>query len=359
MRDVALAGEELTNAFGSTSPEMVFASEYYLHRGAHLLLPALAAFARSEGASAAVVKNVAFFAGALRALPDARVTQFVGSAAMLPGVDLAQLLCIVRAVGTPHADALFQRVAASVAQLADPALREVAAGVARVPVALPPAWPFPHLGAALAGAARTEDWKPAPGAPPLPFELHPAAAHMRELDGATWLLFSAHVVLESNVAHFYATGDAAALQRVVEAALPWADAGAALPNAVELVVGFPAPLPAPLELREGAPPGEALAAIRASVARAALWLLLHHSRRHAAVTRAVADACAALGAVVAEPDAAAAAAAGAAPAPGNAPDDAMRRLKVLPALLHLIATTRLNNPFAPLKGRMSLEDLVD
>jgi hypothetical protein len=374
-RDVAQAGEELAAAFGAGSPEMVYASEYYLHRCSHLLLPSLALFWRSAapGAGALAIKNVAFYGAALRALPDGFLTQFVGSAAMLPGANLAELLCITRAVGTPHSAALFARLRASLAAATgggDAGAGEMAAladAVARAPVAPPPEWPFPHLAPGLEAAATPDAWKPAPGAPPAPFELHPAAAHVRgSVDGATWLFFCANVVLESNVAHFYATGDPAALRRVVEAALPWADAGAALPNAVELVVNIATPLPAPLALREGdAPTGEVLAAIRANVARLALWLLLHHSRRHPAVTAAVAEACAGLGGAVAEPDAAAAAAAraggAAAAAAAAAPEaaaDAARRLKVLPALLHLIATTRLNNPFAPLSGRAPLGDLM-
>jgi hypothetical protein len=363
-RDVAAGGEQLVTAFGSAHPEGVFVSEYYLHKLDHLLLPSLAAFMRApeEARGASAVKTAAFFSGALRALPDARLTHFVGSAAMLPGVDLPLLLCVVRGVGTPHAGALFTRLTASLPQLGDPALEALAEGLARVPVAPPPTWPFPHLAPGLERAGATDAWRPPPGAPPAPFELHPAAAHLRDsVDGAAWLFFSANAVLEANVAHFYATGDAAALDRVVEAALPWADAGAALPNAVELVANLAAPLPPALQLREGAPPGEALAAIRANVARLALWLLLHHSRRHPAVVAAVARACGALGGAVAEPDAASAAAraAGAPPPPLSAvaADDALRGVKVLPALLHLIATSRLNNPHQLLKGRLSLDDL--
>jgi len=101
-------------------------------------------------------------------------------------------------------------------------------------------------------------------------------------------------------------------------------------------VPFIASLSEPLPEDVVGPPGEARAA-RANISRLAVWTLLHHTRRHPAVTAALAQAAGALAPFIAEADARGGA---------QAPYDATRlrhRLEVLPALLHLSARAALDN----------------
>lgn len=82
--------------------------------------------------------------------------------------------------------------------------------------------------------------------------------------------------------------------------------------------------------------------MRLQVGRIALWSLLRQARRHRAIPDAVVAACAELTGHLVEPDAREEGS-GAAPLAPWAADKA--RMEVFPALLHLMARSRLDAPF--------------
>jgi len=294
----------------------------------------------------------------LRALPDETFKSYAAALALAEGVDVALMLAAVRAADTPAARALFERMGASVRRSGNRALAELAQHVAAVPLAPPAEWPFPHLPPALPRGARAAAGVPPVGAPPRAHELAPASAAARTaLTPAEYLLTSATTVLEALWAEFYATGARAPLRRVLALAATWAEF-AATPDAVAYLVAIEKPLPEGLAFRSDAAAAggaagaggvgddeRALRSVRATVARAAVWSLLHHSRRHARVTAAVAEACGALAWHVAEPGAREPRDA-AEPWSDLSADDARAALEVWPALLHLVARGALDAPHA-------------
>ena len=103
-------------------------------------------------------------------------------------------------------------------------------------------------------------------------------------------------------------------------------------------------------------PTTAAASVRLQVGRIALWSLLQQARRHKAIPDAVVAACAELTEHLVEPDLPpgedAATLTGAAQAASSSPhqqqrtpwSEALPRMEVFPALLHLMARSRLDTP---------------
>jgi hypothetical protein len=353
---VAAGVTELERAYGGAHAEKVWMGEYYRHGEHRFAVPALALVSRDARAAAvpaAATKAAVFFGALLRALPEETLKQYAAALAMAEGVDAALMFAAVRAADTPASRAIFERMGASVRRSGNRAVMALAQHVAAVPLAPPSDWPFPHLPPALPAGARAAAGVPPAGAPPRAHELAPASAAARDaLTPAEYLLTSATTVLEALWAEFYATGARAPLRRVIALAASWAEF-AATPDAVSYLVAIEKPLPAGLAFRSddaaaaaAAAAGDdepALRAVRATVARAAVWSLLHHSRRHARVTAAVAEACGALAWHVAEP-------AAREPRDADAPwadldgDAARDMLEVVPALLHLISRAAIDAP---------------
>lgn len=364
-KGVAGGVASLAQAYGGAERcESMWASEYYRHREHKYLVPALTLGVKAAvseggagGSPALLAKHAVFYSTALRGLGEAEFMGYVNTLPLVHGLHLGTLLDVLRAVGTVQGRVVFDRLTASVAKSGGEEAGALVAHARAVPFAHAPEWPFPHLDASLARAASVGDWKPSPGEAPRVYELTGMAPHLRDMcDGPTWLLLTATTVLECQWAHFYATGDTAPLHRVLQAALPWASTQASsLPGAPTYLVDLEKPLPPAFTLKEGDTPAQSLKCIQAAVARAALWSLLMHSRRHPAVTRAIARACGDLAPFVAEPSARggwSGEGGGSSPAtattgalPALTEEEVRDRMEVWPPLLHLCARGRLDAPW--------------
>ena len=116
------------------------------------------------------------------------------------------------------------------------------AAVPRVPV---PQWADPLDDP----VALHRHWE-SPGSSPQPFEVTAWFSAARDvLDFHDYLLLSSTTVLEAQWAAFYATGDLAPLRRVLSIGRHWADRGAHLPDAVNLIVNLQEPLPKDITVR--------------------------------------------------------------------------------------------------------------
>ena len=345
-RNIASGIDSLSQFYGGRERcESMWASEYYRHREHKYLVPALklsVGSAESACSPALVSKNAVFYASVLRGLGETDFMSYVSTLPMVEGVPLGTLLDVLRGVDTVQGKIVFDRLVASAGRSGSKEVESLIAHSKCVPQSRAPEWPFPHLDPSLS-LENAELWKPEEGESPRVFEVTGLAPRLRELcDGPTWLFLSATTVLESQWAHFYATGDAQPLDRILEATLPWVSTKAVnLPDSPSFIVDIEKPLPEQFTLKKGLSPEQALTCIQANVARAALWSLLMHSRRHPAVTRAVAAACGSIAPYVAEPS-----------ARGNegsfptlSEEDVLARVETWPPLLHLISRGRMDAAF--------------
>jgi len=378
--DVRAGAAALTGAFGGDDAAATrWVTTFYAHRRSELAAPALALLAedsRQVSLPTLAAKNSAFFGALLAGLPPDAGAMLAARLTVVPRLPLELLLSIVHSAAgaSPAARAAFDRLGASVRRAGRPELTAAAAHVAATDGRPPSAWPSPvdaaAPGGAWAAAAAREAgdaWRGGSGGggrAPLPWERLPALAAARADGGVSrhdYLLLAGTTFLECNWAEFYATGGAAPLERVLDTAALWGEfddaaADAAGGDRVSLLADVSAPLPDALTAAgraPGAPPAAAAAAARAAVARAAAWSVLTFARRHGRVGEALARACVPLGPHVTEPaardaalaDAAARAAAGApGGAPPLAPAAAAARLRVLPGLLHLLASASREQP---------------
>jgi hypothetical protein len=343
---VAAGVNELQSLYGEAHAEKIWAGEYYRHMKHKYTVPALTLVSPDARTSSVLsTKQAVFFGLVFRGLPDASFQSYAAALSLADNVDIGLFLAAVRYADSPSSRLLFDRMGASVRRTGNRSLAELAQHVAAVPLSAPHAWPFPHL-EPNAQAMTVSASMPAPGSPPLPWEVSALSLAARESSNAgEYLLISSTTVLESLWAEFYATGERAPLRRILRLAATWSEF-AATPDAVSYLIAIDRPLPEGLAFEGGGKmEGDgALRAIRATLARAALWTLLHHSRRHARVTDAVAEACGAAGHFAAAPDAREVVKADA-PWAQLTEEEARDGLAVWPALLHLIACSALETPF--------------
>jgi hypothetical protein len=324
-------------------------SDFYRHREARYAVPAaFLAFqdAPSRTSPVASAKLIAFFAALFRAHPDA-VTQAAATMAMLPGIDAAFILAVMRHVGTPAARTVADRLGVSVRRSQSRPLIRACQHAAAVPVVAVEEWPMPydHVD------ALAPWWSPTPpgGSPtPWPWEVSGLFAPARDsMTLHDWLLVSSTAVVEALWGTFYATGDAKYIRRIADIASDWAHDGSAADGAVGLLLDLRAPMP-PALAGPGDSPEATARAVRAQTARVAIWSLIHHTRRHTAVTKTLAAEVSDLAPWLVDTDAHGSAAA-AEPSAAVA-GAALRRLDVFPAVLHLAARSRLDSMIASAAG---------
>lgn len=341
---VASGVTELQSLYGEAHAEKIWAGEYYRHSKHKYTVPAMTLVSSDARTSSVLsTKQAVFFGLVFRGLPETSFQSYAAALSLADNVDIGLFLAAVRYADSPSSRLLFDRMGASVRRTGNRSLAELAQHVAAVPLSAPHAWPFPHL-EPNAQAMSVAESMPANGSPPLPWEVSALSLAARESSNAgEYLLISSTTVLESLWAEFYATGAREPLRRILSLAATWSEF-AATPDAVSYLIAIDRPLPEGLAF-EGKMEGDAaLRAIRATLARAALWTLLHHSRRHARVTDAVAEACAAAGHFAAAPDAREVVKPDA-PWAHLTEEEARDGLAVWPALLHLIACSALETPF--------------
>ena len=334
---VAAGVVELQSLYGESHAEKVWGGEYYRHMMHKYTVPAMTLVSPDARTSSVLsTKHAVFFGLLFRGLPEASFQSYAAALSLAENVDIGLFLAAVRYADSPPSRALFERMGASVRRTGNRSLAELAQHVAAVPLSAPHAWPFPHLA--------SHPTLPQRNAPPLPWEVSALSLAARDTSSAgEYLLVSATTVLESLWAEFYSTGAREPLRRILSLAATWSEF-AGTPDAVSYLIAIDKPLPDGLTLVGEMEGDVALRAIRATIARAALWTLLHHSRRHARVTDAVAEACAAAGHFAAAPDARESLKLGA-PWAELTEEDARAGLAVWPALLHLIACSALETPF--------------
>ena len=352
-KSVAAGKEALADVFGrggedgAGSVEAAWASEFYRHGQHKYCVPALSLAVEAAGkvsSPALVAKHAVFYGALLRGLPADEFNAYASTLPAVDGMPLGTLVDVLGGVDSEHGRAVFARLSASLERSGSAEAQALLTHSRAVPRGTPvPRWPFPHLAPGLAEEKDMEAWKPRAGEAPRPYELTGLGPRLREAcDGPTWLLHASTTVLECQWAHFYATGESAALRAVLMAALPWASTGAsALPGAPAFLVDLEKRMPEELSFASGKGPQDTLRAIQVAVARAAQWGLLLHSRRHPAVVRELAAACGELAPFLAEPSAR-----GAEGALEPLTEEQVRhRMEVWPPLLHLMARGRLDAPF--------------
>lgn len=314
-------------------------TEYYKHRQHKYFVPALSAICSDERqASLPSISSKAavFFGAVLRQSPQDSVANTAATLTMTPGIDIGLLLAILGQTESEAGKAVADRLGASIRRSNNRALIRVGQHVAAVPKLPVEQWPVPHHQTAALHAA----WSSQPK--PYPWEVTGVFAQARDvLDFHDWLLVSSTTHVECLWATVYATGSRAAVRRLLDVAMDWAEFSDSLPDALTYVYNIEAKLPSHLTDKSTIVE-ETARSVRAQVSRVAMWSLLSHSRRHPIVTEVLAEECGRLSHFLAEPSARDAAAV---TATGLDEATAKKRIEVLPALLHLFARTRLDSPF--------------
>jgi hypothetical protein len=339
---IAAGVAELQSTYGDKHAEKIWAGEYYRNQEHKYTVPALSLVsADARTSSVLATKHAVFFGLVFRGLPDSSFQSYAAALSLADNVDIGLFLASVRFADSPVARSLFERMGASVRRTGNRTLAELSQHVAAVPLALPHSWPFPHLEPHLRDAASV----PAQSAAPQPWEVSGISLAAREAASGPneYLLVSSTTVLEALWAEFYATGSRDPLRKILRLAATWSEF-ASTPDAVSYFISIERPLPAGLNFTQTMKGDEAHKAIRATLARAAVWTLLHHSRRHSRVTEAVAEACGAVGRFAAAPDAREHLD-NSEPWANLTENEARAGLEVWPALLHLIARSALDTPF--------------
>jgi hypothetical protein len=326
-------------------------TDYYKHRQHKYFVPALAlacADPRSAGIPSVSAKNAIFFAALLRAVPD-QTAQYAATLSVTPGVDVGLLLAIIHHAGTPVAKAVEDRLAFSIRRSNNRGLVRVGQHVSAVRPVPVEEWPFPYADGVVEGLAA--GWKGSSSSSslaPQPWEVSGVFAQARDastspLDFHDYLLLSSTTVLECLWASFYATGSRAYVRRILDMSVDWAEWASSLPDQVSYLASLDVPLPADLRAK-GTTTEESARSVRAQTSRIAIWSVLHHARRHPEVTATVVEECGRLAQFAAD-----ASARDPAAVSRSGLDDAaaLKRLEVLPALLHLIARTAIDAPSAP------------
>lgn len=340
---IASGVTELQREFGGAAgahAEKVWASEYYRHGLHKYAVPALSlasADAATRASAAFSTKNVVFFGNVLAGLPDGVLGQYAAALSLAEGIDIGLFVASMRVANTPTARSVFERMGASVRRSGNKSLAELMQNVAAAPVAPASTWAFPHLGSAADVLGAREN------APTAAWEISPLSKAAREsTTPAEFALIAGTCVLEGLWAEFYATGSVVPLRRILELALAWAEF-ASTSEAVVYLVNIERPLPGDLAFSADLKGDAATRAIRAAVGRAAIWSLVHHSRRHPRVVATLAEACGALADSIAAPSAREGI-----PSKewaGLSSADRRAALEVWPPLLHLIARGALDTPF--------------
>jgi hypothetical protein len=364
--------KELQTTYGTENAHVLFMTDFYKGRadnrknyvlektqgdiegaiGHRFLIPAFALSCsdpRYSGAPSVQAKTAVFFAHAFRSggLPSQLFSQAAATLTMVPGADIALILAIMHLVNTPISKAVSERLGTSVRRSGNRPLIEAGQHISRVPVSISvDEWPMPSKITdskqllAMNELHRAED-------PVLPYEVTPIFSQARVLLPLhDLLLVTSMTILESQWAAFYATGDKRYIRRVAEIASDWSECSDLVPDSVSFLLNVEAKLPQEIApdaatcSSAGSPETAALESARsarAHVSRAAAWSLLTHARRHPRVIETVAEECGKLSLFISDirdesdiKDS------------GLSETIARRRVEILPALIHLMARSKID-----------------
>ena len=365
--------KELQSVYGSENAHVLFMTDFYKGRldynsrgqqqqktttdsegalGHRFLIPSFALSCidpRYAGAPSVQAKTAVFFSHAFRegGLPPQLFSQAAATLTMVPGADIALILAVMHLVNTPISKAVSERLGMSVRRSGNRPLIEAGQHISRVPTSVSvDEWPMPSKITdpkkllALNELTRSDE-------PVSPYEVTPIFSQARVLLPLhDLLLVTSMSVLESQWAAFYATGDKRYVRRIAEIASDWSECSEIVPDAVSYLLNVEAKLP-----QEIAPDADACASAgnaesaalesarsaRAHVSRAAAWSLLTHARRHPRVIETLAEECAKLSQFISDvrdetevKDS------------GMSEAVARRKVEQFPALLHLMARSKLD-----------------
>jgi len=361
--------KELQSVYGSENAHVLFMTDFYKGRldynsrekdsldsegasGHRFLIPAFALSCsdpRYAGAPSVQAKTAVFFSHAFRkgGLPTTLFSQAAATLTMVPGADIALILAVMHLVNTPISKAVSDRLGMSVRRSGNRPLIEAGQHISRVPTSTNvDEWPLPSK---ITDPKKllTLNELPRSDEPVSPYEVTPIFSQARVLLPLhDLLLVTSMSVLESQWAAFYATGEKRYIRRIADIASDWSECSELVPDAVSYLLNVEAKLP-----QEIAPDAatcssagnaesaalESARSARAHVSRAAAWSLLTHARRHPRVIETVAEECGKLAQFISdvrdehEVN-----------GTGMSESVARRKVEQLPALLHLMARSKLD-----------------